>query len=196
MNWLAFAAVAYALVGLERGVRDAIALGPVAPSLVLPLAAFVALSAAPMQAMAACLVLGLALDLTGQWAMQAGGGVQSGAIIGPYALGAVVLCQVVLALRGVLVRNHLATLAVLTFLGTAALHAVVVLVALVQLAWGTPLAFEPAREALVRLGASAYTALLAVPIGFMLAAIHPLLGLGTARPWRARGGQAPAGRAR
>lgn len=186
MNWPVFAIFAYLLLGLERGLRDALAIGPVQPSFLLALAAFVALSAPPMHAVWAGLVLGLALDLTGGWPMHTGA---PQPIIGPYALGGVLLAQTILTLRGKLVRHHLATLAVLTFFGVLAAQVVVVVLLSIQKLTGAPLAFEPGRELLIRLGSAGYTALLAVPLGVLLIAAAPLLGFtgNGPRSWQRRG---------
>lgn len=173
MNWPVFAIVAYLLLGLERGLRDALAIGPIQPSFLLALGAFIALSAPPMHAVWAGLILGLTLDLTGGWPMLAGA---PQPIIGPYALGGVFMAQTILTLRGKLVRHHLATLAVLTLMGVLAAQAVVVGMLSIQSFTSDTLAFEPAREALVRLGSAGYTALLAVPLGFLLIAAAPLFG--------------------
>ena len=185
MNWPVFAIIAYLLLGFERGLRDALAIGPVQPSFLLALGAFIALSAPPMHAVWACLVLGLTLDLTGGWPML-GGAAQP--LIGPYALGGVLMAQVILTLRGKLVRHHLATLAVLTLFGVIAAQIVVVILLTIQKLMGAPVAFEPGREVLVRLGSAGYTAIMAVPIGFLLIAVAPLLGFGGhgQRPWQRR----------
>jgi len=185
MNWPVFAVLAYLLLGLERGLRDTLAIGAVQPSFLLALGAFVALSAPPMHAVWACLVLGLTLDLTGGWPMV---DVPAQPLIGPYALGGVLMAQVILTMRGKLVRHHLATLAVLTLFGVLAAQIVVVALLSVQKLTGAPLAFSPGYELLVRLGSAAYTALLSVPIGFLLIAAAPLLGFTGhgPRPWQRR----------
>lgn len=185
MNWPVFAILAYLLLGLERGLRDALAIGPVQPSFLLALGAFIALSAPPMHAVWACLVLGLTLDLTGGWPMLAGPGQP---IIGPYALGGVLMAQVILTLRGKLVRHHLATLSVLTFFGVLAAQIIVLILLSIQKLTGAPLAFEVGREVLVRLGSAGYTAILAVPLGLLLIAAAPLLGFTGhgPRPWQRR----------
>lgn len=185
MNWPVFAILAYLLLGLERGLRDALAIGPVQPSFLLALGAFIALSAQPMHAVWACLVLGLAIDLTGGWPMLAG---PAQPLIGPYALGGVLMAQVILTLRGKLVRHHLATLSVLTLFGVFAAQIVVVILLSIQKLTGAPLAFEPGRELLVRLGSAGYTAVLAIPLGLLLIAAAPLLGFGGhgTRPWQRR----------
>ena len=185
MNWPVFAIIAYLLLGLERGLRDALAIGPVQPSFLFALGAFIALSAPPMHAVWGCLVLGLTLDLTGGWPMLAGA---AQPLIGPYALGGVLMAQVILTLRGKLVRHHLATLAVLTFFGVVAAQLLVVVLLTIQKMTGAPLAFEPGTQLFVRLGSAAYTAVMAVPIGFLLVAAAPLLGFGGPghRPWQRR----------
>lgn len=185
MNWPMFAIIAYLLLGLERGLRDALAIGPVQPSFLLALGAFVALSAPPLHAVWACLVIGLTLDLTGGWPMIAGA---AQPLIGPYALGCVLMAQVILTLRGKLVRHHLATLAVLTFFGVVAAQFVVVILLSIQKVTGAPLAFQPGSELLTRTGSAAYTAVMAVPVGFLLVAAAPLLGFGGhgQRPWQRR----------
>ena len=185
MNWPVFAIVAYLLLGFERGLRDALAIGPVQPSFLLVLGAFVSLSAPPMHAVWACLILGLTLDLTGGWPMV---DIPAQPLIGPYALGGVLMAQVILTLRGKLVRHHLATLAVLTLFGVIAAQVVVVVLLTIQKLTGAPLAFSPGQALLVRLGSAGYTAILSVPIGFLLIAASPILGFtgqGT-RPWQRR----------
>jgi hypothetical protein len=185
VNWPVFAILAYLLLGLERGLRDALAIGPVQPSFLLALGAFVALSAPPMHAVWACLVIGLTLDLTGAWPMV---GAPAQPLIGPYALGGVLMAQVILTLRGKLVRHHLATLSVLTLFGVVAAQIVVVILMSIQKLTGAPLAFEIGREMLVRLGSAGYTALLAIPLGLLLIVIAPLLGFTGhgPRPWQRR----------
>ena len=138
-----------------------------------------------MHAVWACLVLGLTLDLTGGWPMLAGA---AQPLIGPYALGSVLMAQVILTLRGKLVRHHLATLSVLTLVGVLAAQVVVVILLTIQKLTGAPLAFEPGREFLVRLGSAGYTAILALPLGLLLIAIAPLLGFtgNSPRPWQRR----------
>lgn len=185
MNWPVFAIFAYLLLGLERGLRDALAIGPVQPSFLLAFGAYIALSAPPMHAVWACLVLGLTLDLTGGWPMLAG---SAQPLIGPYALGGVLMAQVILTLRGKLVRHHLATLSVLTFFGVLAAQIVVVALLSIQSLTGASLAFAPGRELLVRLGSAGYTALLALPLGLLLIAAAPLLGFANNSPraWQRR----------
>lgn len=185
MNWPIFAIIAYLLLGLERGLRDVLAIGPVQPSFLLALGAYVALSAPPMHAVWACLVLGLTLDLTGGWPVLAG---PAQPLVGPYALGGVLMAQVILTIRGKLVRHHLATLSVLTLFGVVAAQLVVVILLSIQKLTGAPLAFEPGRELLVRFGSAGYTALLAVPLGLVLIAAAPLLGFTSSSPraWQRR----------
>ncbi|MEO1007821.1 MAG: hypothetical protein AAFX79_04600 [Planctomycetota bacterium] len=179
MNWIAFGVVGYGLLGIERGARDALAIGPVQPSFLLPLAVYVALSAPPVQALWACLLIGLAIDLTGPWSASAGG-VQP--LIGAHALGYVLLAQLALMVRGKLVRNHLATMAVLAFIGGIAINIVVVALLALQRLYGSGIATEPLERLVVQLGASAYTAFLAVPMGFALAAMAPLFGFQSTAP--------------
>ncbi|MFI4917596.1 MAG: hypothetical protein ACIAS6_13965 [Phycisphaerales bacterium JB060] len=185
MNWPVFAILAYLTLGLERGLRDALAIGPVQPSFLMALGAYIALSAPPMHAIWACLAIGLALDLTGGWPMLAGA---AQPLIGPYALGCVLMAQVVLTLRGKLVRHHLATLAMLTLFGVVASQLVVVVMLTIQKLTGAPLAFEPGRELLIRFGAAGYTALVALPLGLLLIAAAPLLGFTghSPRSWQRR----------
>ncbi len=182
MNWLVFGLVAWVALGLELGLRPAMAIGdtPVAPSFVLPLVVFVALHASAKHARWAALLMGLLLDLT--WAIPVRDAPPV-VLAGPYALGMLLAAQLVLTLRGVVISKNPLTLVVVTLFAGIVLQIVVVaLVTLraIPLPWlGDVTAWRPAAELIRRLGAAAYTAGVALPLSFVLYALQPAFSFHT-----------------
>jgi len=175
VNWLTFAIAAWFALGLELGLRPALRLGPeaLAPSFMLPLAVFVCLWAPHRVALWACLACGLLVDLTWRHPITGGG---AATILGPYALGYLLGGQLVLALRGVLIRGNPLTMAVMSMLAAAVAHVVVVAAMTVRTLYGDPIGFAPAPELLVRLGASAYTGVAGLALSLLLIPLTPVFG--------------------
>lgn len=175
MNWLTLAIAAWFALGLELGLRPALRLGPeaLAPSFMLPLAVFVCLWAPHRVALWACLACGLLVDLTWRHPITGGG---AATILGPYALGYLLGGQLVLALRGVLIRGNPLTMAVMSMLAAAVAHVVVVAAMTVRTLYGDPIGFAPASELLVRLGASAYTGVAGLALSLLLIPLTPVFG--------------------
>lgn len=178
MSWIAFAVIAWIAVGLEVGLKDTLELGSsgIAPSFVLPLAIYIAMSATPLAAQWACLALGLLVDLTWLVAVDPSATVAPPTVIGPHALGYFVACHFVLALRGAVLRRNPLSLVLLSFLG--AIFADLIVVAFFTLRWmtGDPIAWSPAHELGVRIASAVYTGFLALPMAWVLMPLSPTFG--------------------
>lgn len=174
MNWLVFAFVTWIMLGLELGLKSSLQLGDssIAPSFLAIYAVFVATAAPPRSSQWACLILGALIDLTGPVPRM--DAASSFTVLGPNALGAFLMCQLVLSVRGLLFRRNPLTIAVLAAVGFAIWQVVVTAVFTIRSFTGDPTAWSPASELGARLGASLYTGLLALPLALILLMIAPL----------------------
>ena len=169
MNWLAFAFIAWVCFGLETGLQDALRLGErsVAPSFVVPLVVYVALSAPPRIAAWAAVLLGLAMDLTWSPGVVGGG---TAHVVGPYALGFLLATHLVMASRGMVLRQHPFTLAVLSVLAAAVAQVAVVSFLMLHTVVYGDLVWSGTSELAGRMFSAGYTAvaglLLALPFRF------------------------------
>lgn len=165
MAWLA--------LGVELGLRPALELGStgIAPSFVVPCAVFVALWAPTHVAAAACLVLGLLVDLTWLAPAPAGGA----AVAGPHALGYLLMAQLVGAARSLIIRRNPLTLIVLSAVGSVIVHAVVVALLTIH-TLVEPLTWDPTGEIIRRLAASLYTAVSGAAVALVVYPLTPLFG--------------------
>lgn len=180
MNPIVVAIVAWLCFGLELGLRDLLAFGPhgIAPSFVLPLVAFLGLTAPPRSAIWAALFIGIVTDLT--WPItRADGGTLT--IVGPYALGYTLGCQLVISLRGMVMARNPLTLVVLTIL--ASVVAQILLVAVLAIRSGyDPVAFAPLPQLGARVIGSLMTGATALALSLVLIPLSPLLGVDPAHP--------------
>lgn len=180
MNVIAVAVIAWLCLGLELGLRDLFAFGPlgIAPSFVLPLVVFLALSAPPRAALWAALVLGIIIDLTWPITRSDGGTLIS---IGPYALGYLIGAQVVISLRGMVMAKNPLTLVVLTVF--AAIVGQILLVAILGIRSSyDPIAFEPIPQLMARLLGAVMTGASALAMSLVLIPLAPLLGIDPNHP--------------
>ena len=168
MNWIAFAVAAWVCLGLDRGLAPLLSpgMGRIAPSFVVPLVVFVALNAPPRAALWAALALGLATDLTSP-VEPAVAGVPVW-VPGPNALGMMLAAQLVLAMRGMVLKRRLPTMIVLSVLAAAVSSVVVVAIFSVRGFAPEAAAVRPAAELLRRLGSALYTAGSAAVLGLVL----------------------------
>lgn len=176
MNRLAFALLAWLLLGLELGLKGALEVGStgIAPSFVVPLGIFIALGATPVRSVWFCIVLGLLLDLAASVAVRAGG---SATLIGPWALGMALAAHLVLALRAMMIRTHPLTLAFLSLVGMAVAQIVIVAILTAHnLVYGD-LVWHAGGELGRRLGSAVYTGILAFFMALVLVPAAPMLGL-------------------
>lgn len=149
MNWITFLIVAWLAFGLQMGF-DAFRLAPgdISPSFVVPLIVVVALSAPARHALWAALLLGALIDLT--WLIPRTDGGEA-IVIGPNALGALLATQLVLSVRGMVIRRHFLTLVVLSVVAGAIIAVVVVAFMTVRSLYGDPIEFRPTGELVSRL---------------------------------------------
>ena len=180
MNWAAFALLAWIVLGLEVGLKSALALGgtAIAPSFVVPVATFVALCAQPKQAFWACLILGLGLDLTSVADLDGGG---AATIVGPYALGLVLGGQLVLTLRGIMMRQNPLTLIFLAVLASIVMHLIVVSIMTTRTLLGDPIVWNTTDQIFHRLLASLYTGVSTALMSLILFPAAPALGFAQGR---------------
>ena len=155
MNWITFLIVAWLAFGVQMGF-DAFRLAPgdISPSFVIPLIVFVALSAPARHALWAALLLGLLIDLT--WLVPRTDGGEA-IVVGPHALGALLATQLVLSVRGMVIRRHFLTLVILSMVSAAVVAAVVVAFMTVRDIYGDPIEFRPTGELVSRLLGAVYT---------------------------------------
>lgn len=176
MRWTIFVIFAFAALVLELGLRNLLKLelaGNASPSFVLILAVFVAMWAPPRVALWSGLILGLLLDLNNPF-------VENGseyALIGPAALGYVLGAYAVVQLRGLVYRDSPFALAALVFVGGIFVHLLIVAVLTLR---GLPILAYPipdwhaAPQLYQRFWELLYTAIVAVPLGFILLRTMPL----------------------
>lgn len=115
MSWGVFLIAAWLALACEWGLRGAAALGPtaIAPSFVLVLAVFVAMWAPSVHALFGCVALGLGLDLMMQ--LNAGEGMR--VVVGPHALGFLLMGYAVVISRSLVFRRNIQSGVFLTLLG-------------------------------------------------------------------------------
>lgn len=167
MNWVAFAIAAWITLGLELGLRDALQLGnlDVAPHFAVILLVFVGLWAAPNAALAAALILGAALDVFFQQKLSDATDI---VVLGPNALGGLLAGYTVLNLRAVMFRKNVLSLAFLCLVAGALMTIVATALLAIRSVYDD-LLFGPAVAYLGQgLASALYTALLAIPFGFVL----------------------------
>ncbi|MCA9283728.1 MAG: hypothetical protein KDA22_00835, partial [Phycisphaerales bacterium] len=107
MRWGVFLIFALLAVVVDTSLVGALEIRGVMPAVAPLLAAFIALSAPPVTAMWACLVIGLLLDLSNPRMI---GADQVFHLIGPYALGYLFAANLVLPLRAMVFRRNPLTL--------------------------------------------------------------------------------------
>lgn len=174
MNWLVFAFVTWIMLGLELGLKSSLRLGDssIVPSFLAIYAVFIATAAPPRSSQWACLILGALMDLTAP--VLRFDAASSFTVLGPNALGSLLMCQLVLSVRGLLFRRNPLTIAVLAAVGFAVWQVVVTAVFTVRSFTGDPTVWSPAGELGSRLASSLYTGLLALPLGLLLLIFAPL----------------------
>jgi len=173
VSWIVFSLGAWIMLGLEQGLRGSLELGTsgISPSFLAVYAVFIACSAPGRPAQWACLLTGLLVDLTSPLPRTDMG---TFTVAGPNALGALLMCQLVLALRGLMFRRNPLTLAFLSCVGFATWQAVVTAVYTIRALAGDPIDWSPASALGVRLASSLYTGVLAIPVALALLLLMPL----------------------
>lgn len=178
MNWLAYLALLWVFVGLEKGLRDALMLGTtgIAPTFVYVLVTLVAIYATPLVTTWAALIAGLALDLVFEHQLKDGGPAVT--IIGPYALAYLLSVQLILTLRGVMFRRNPLTVGFLSGVGGAVALCLAAGLLSLRVLFGTPLAnWNVGAEMVKALGSAAYTAAVGLFLAFPLMPVAGWIGL-------------------
>lgn len=178
MRWFPFLIVAGVMIGLELGLKSGFALAgrPIAPSFVMVLAVVVAIGAPPKQALWACLLLGLTMDLTFDQPLGDGRSIVN--VPGPYALGYLVAAQLTLAMRTLVFRKNPLTIALVSIF--ASLVANIVVVAFFTLrSMYDPVIWSASTELGYRFLSALYTGLLGLILSPLFLLLNPLMGLTT-----------------
>lgn len=196
MRWPVFAIFALVMLALEIGLRTLLAIPSAArdgvtPSFVLVLVVFVALSAPAIPALWAALLLGVLVDLTQPLAISGHWG--DVAVVGPHALAYVVGAYIVLQIRLVVFRDSpLALAAMVMVIGLIVQVILVAIYTLRGVSWLTAAAipeFHPVPQLMWRWGVVLYSALLAIPLGFLFQRTVSWWGFASAgKPHTARRG--------
>lgn len=178
MNWIAFLVAAWVAFGLEMGLKSLLSIGKteMAPSIVLPLAVYVAMHASPRAVFWTCLAIGLTIDLTSPVDLARGG---AAVIAGPHALGLALGGQLVISLRGMLIRDNFLTLGVATVLAGLVMHLMVVAIFVVHRLYGDPVLIDPAGALARRTVASLYSGGVALGLAFLFRPLGAVLGFPT-----------------
>ncbi len=177
MRWWAFALVAFVGIVIETSLRRVFLLGDVSPALLVCVAVFVSLFAPKRTALWACWMLGLMMDLVTTYSVGRDGTLH---LIGPQALAFTALAAAVIWVRASVFRQRVLTIAVLTLVGALIVGVVAISIAAIR-SW-YPQASQIAyfrggsawSELLHSLGVAAYSAVIALPLGWLLLASLPL----------------------
>jgi hypothetical protein len=184
MNWLLFAVLAWVMVGLEKGLRDALSIGQsgVAPSFVFVLLTSISLSAPRPIVMWASLALGLIMDLVFEVPLRQAGGTVT--IPGPHALAYVLGSQLILAMRPLMIRRNPLTLAFLSMAGSLIANLTLAMIFSLRHWVGAPIAWETKHEFLAALGWGVYTGVLGLFLAFVLLPLANPLGMSVSQQQR------------
>jgi rod shape-determining protein MreD len=183
MNWFVFAFVAWIIFGLELAlipIFDA-GSGGVHPSMVIPLMAFCALYASRKQALWAAIILGIFMDLVSPMAHLDGGSV---VIVGPYALGYLLACHFILAIRGSLIRRNPLTLVIISIASSFIAQVVVIAIFTARDLGSNPLVWDAGDQLVQRSFSSLYTGLSALVLSILFFALAPAFGFHSSVPTR------------
>lgn len=170
MNWLIFSIAAYFGYALDTGLRVLLSAKGVSPSFLLILAVYIGMLAPGRTVIWAYLAIGLLTDLQALYTAEV-------TVIGPAALGYLLGAYAVLQLRGLVFRESIITLSVLSFAVGIFIH----LTMLATLKFRAVVTGEPmlvsAADALVQgFLHLLYTAAVAVPVGAILLRTTPMWG--------------------
>lgn len=173
MNWLTFVVASWLCFGLELGLKRTLGIGTgsFSPSFVVPLAVFVAINAPPTIATWAALALGVMVDLT---ATVPGSSPGSPPVIGPYALGYILMAQLVIALRGTMIRQNPLTLWFLTLVGAAVMSVAVVFLYTARSWFGQIPEWDASASLIQRMGGALYTSGVGLVMALVLIPAAPL----------------------
>ncbi|CAG1005390.1 hypothetical protein PHYC_03226 [Phycisphaerales bacterium] len=176
MNRIGLALLAWLFLGLETGLRGTLRLWSpeVSPGFVFVLIVFIAMCG-PGRAVAWwALAGGLLIDLTTPLALKTAG--PAAVIVGPHAIAYLVGAQLVLAMRGVMIRRNPLTLGFLSLGAGLVAHAVLVAIFWIRARFD-PIEFHATSELVDRLAGAAYTGVVAIALAFVLLPMAEFIGL-------------------
>lgn len=183
MNWFVFAFISWIAFGIERALLvyfDA-GSGGVLPSVVIPLVVFVALHAPRPQTLWAAIILGVVSDLLSPMVHVDGG---ASTVLGPHALGYLLVCQFVFAIRGMVIRRNPLTLIFLSIAGSLIAQIVIVAIFTLRGFGDDPIVFHAGAELIQRSLSAVYTGLGAIVLSIVFFALEPVFGFQSAVPTR------------
>jgi cell shape-determining protein MreD len=186
MRWAVFLGFAFLVLVLDGSLVGALTLWSFAPHLPLVLVVFIGLFAARFAALVGAVLLGLVMDLT--LPLEQGIAQPVVYVIGPHALGFAFAAYVVLQVRTLVFRQRVVTVAVLSFAAVMAAGTVVIAIYLVRSWYGEGTLYfasgSAARELARHAAIGLYTAIIALPLGWLLLASTPLWGFHSGLPRR------------
>lgn len=175
MRWIAFAILLYCVTVAQTTLAPLLALHGVWPDFLAIVAVYYALAAAPADAMLACWVVGLAMDLSGA-SYQASGNV------GVCALSLGLISVPLVKARDLTFRDSVWTALVFSFIAKLALSLLVG----VHMLYVTQTEGRFGEVATVGVYSAVYTAVLAPYGHWMLKQFRGLLGVGVSYRWGVR----------
>jgi hypothetical protein len=177
VNWLVFAAAAWVFAGVEKGLRDALTLGQsgITPSFAFVLMTFIAMTAPRATVLWSSVALGLVMDLIFEVPLKQGTGTVT--IPGPHVLAFALGCQLILSMRGLMIRRNPLTLGFLACMGALVSNTTLVTIFTLRNMLGAGLAWETRHELLAGLGSAPYTGVIAIALAFVLFPLAGPLGL-------------------
>lgn len=178
MKAVTFALLAWVFLGLELGLKGPLGFGPssgVAPSFVFVLLTYIAMAATPKQTAWAAIILGLLMDLTNQYMLK--GRLEPAVVLGPNALAYMLGAQLILTLRGVMIRRNPFTLGFLACVGSIVAAITLVGVFSVRAMLESRQSWQPTHELWEGVKSAVYTGIAAVPLALVLMPSGPFLGL-------------------
>lgn len=188
MRWSVVVIVAFVLLVLEKGFATTLEVADVLPSFLLVFTVFMAL-VAPVEVVPWCaILLGLVTDFTTPYATA--GGMSDYAVIGPHALGFFAAGYISVQMRGLMFRDSPWSIGAMVCI--AGIFAHLVIVALLNLRGLPFLTAEPvgqwnwADQLVYRFFGLLYSALVAIPIAYLLIRLEPLMGITASGNRRAR----------
>ncbi len=183
MNWFVFAIVTWMLLGLELALLPVLDAGSggVHPSMIIPLMSFVALYAPRKQALWAAIILGVAMDLVSPMVRIDGGSV---VIIGPHALGYLLACHFIFAIRGSLIRRNPLTLVIISIAASFVSQILVISIFTARNLGNSSLIWDAGDQLVQRSFSSLYTGLSALILSFLLFALAGVFGFHSSVPTR------------
>ncbi len=172
MRWTAVVLFGYVFVGLDLGLKPALAMGPptrnIAPGFLMPFCVFIAVFAPAVPALWTALAFGAVVDLATAWA-------PTGLVIlGPNALGYMAAAYLVLTMRGVMIRRNPLSIMLLSILGMTMAQIVVVAFMTIRSWSDHTLEWHAVDQLLHRLLCSLYTGLTGLLVGLVMVPLSTL----------------------